>query len=347
MSKLVVIVGVTGNQGGSVADTFLLDPSWRVRAVTRDPSKSSAQEWAARGVELVTADQDDIDTLRAAFAGAHAIFTMTDFWTPLYDPVVRAAAAKHGIIAQQYCAELETQRGKNMAIAAAAPEVQKTLERFIYSSLPDATKLSGGKHKHVWHFDSKAAVEEFVRHNPAMVSAGLSGKASFIHVGLYVDNWRRSSMELQKDTNSDGYHHISTGDGHQKMPWVWTRRDTGPLVKKLVEDVRPGVRLLAYNEMISYKDFLAIWSRTLGTKLASDGGIKQVTMDEFAELIPGDEHAKEHMINNWEFLEELGYDGSNPEMLHPKDINAEHLLTTVEEYIKWDNWSPLIGEHQP
>jgi uncharacterized protein YbjT (DUF2867 family) len=70
MSKLLVVVGITGNQGGSVADAFLTDKNWRIRAITRDPSKPSAQEWASRGVEVVRADMDDIDSLTAAFTGA-------------------------------------------------------------------------------------------------------------------------------------------------------------------------------------------------------------------------------------------------------------------------------------
>lgn len=154
-------------------NSFLADANWRIRAITRDTSKPAAQEWLTRGVELAAADMDDVDSLTKAFTGAHAIFTMTDYWTPMSDPSVWATAAKRGITAEQQCAELETQRGKNMAVAAAAPEVQKTLERFVYSSLPDATKLSGGKYTKVWHYDSKAAVEEFVRHDPAMVTAGL------------------------------------------------------------------------------------------------------------------------------------------------------------------------------
>ncbi|KAG6364490.1 hypothetical protein INS49_006091 [Diaporthe citri] len=79
MSRLVVVVGITGNQGGSVADTFLADTNWRVRAITRDPFKPVAQEWTAPGVELVAADQDDVDSLTKAFTGAHAIFAMTDY----------------------------------------------------------------------------------------------------------------------------------------------------------------------------------------------------------------------------------------------------------------------------
>lgn len=116
MSKLVVVVGITGNQGGSVADTFLTDNNWRVRAITRHPSKPAAQEWKSRGVELVAADQDDVDSLTKAFTGAHAIFAMTDYWAPLSDPKLRATAAKRGITAEQQCGELETQRGKSLLV---------------------------------------------------------------------------------------------------------------------------------------------------------------------------------------------------------------------------------------
>jgi hypothetical protein len=40
--KLVVVVGATGNQGGSVARRFLQDPQYAVRGLTRDPSSASA-----------------------------------------------------------------------------------------------------------------------------------------------------------------------------------------------------------------------------------------------------------------------------------------------------------------
>lgn len=322
MSRLVVVVGITGNQGGSVAESFLTDNNWRVRAITRDPSKPAAQEWAARGVELVAADQDDVDSLKKAFTGAHAIFAMTDYWAPLSDPKVRAAAAERGITAEQQCGDIETQRGKNMAVAAAAPEVQETLARFVYSSLPDSTRLSGGKYRKVWHFDSKAAVEEFIRHDPTMVPAGLSQKSSFIHVGVYVDNWRRSPLEIAKDPESNGYYRVQVSDGREKLPFIWISRDTGTLVKKLMEDVPPGARLLGVSKMASYREYLSTWARVVGKSLAGDQGIKQISPKEYAERVRGDKDHKEHMLETWAFAHEFGYDGGDPEMLYPKDVST-------------------------
>ena len=336
--KLIVITGITGQQGGSVADAFLADKSWHIRAITRDPSRPSAQEWTARGVSLVRGDADDISSLAAAFTGAHAIFAMSDYWAPLSDPAVRAEAAHRGISLNQRCAEIEVQRGKNIALAAASPAVQKTLERLVYSSLGNYSELSRGRYTQTWHCDSKAAVEQYMREDPI-----LGPLASFIHVGIYVDNWRRIPLDIQKDPISGGYWHVSIDDGRTPVPVVWTRRDTGPLVKKLVEDVQPGARLLGYSQMISRRDMMANISRVLGIGLAGDQGIKQVSDDEFKAMIRGGDDHREHVLQIWQMLRDFGYDGGDPDTVYLKDVGVEGLVTSFEEYVKWEDWSELLA----
>ena len=44
------------------------------RAITRDPSKDPAKTLAGKGAQVVKADFDDLDSLKQAFAGAHAVF---------------------------------------------------------------------------------------------------------------------------------------------------------------------------------------------------------------------------------------------------------------------------------
>lgn len=55
--KLLVVLGATGKQGGSVINSVLGDEKaaaqFSIRAITRDPSKPSAQALAKRGVECV------------------------------------------------------------------------------------------------------------------------------------------------------------------------------------------------------------------------------------------------------------------------------------------------------
>jgi nucleoside-diphosphate-sugar epimerase len=57
--KAVVVFGATGTQGGSVAKVLLKDPratkQFKVRAVTRDPSKPAAKALVEQGAEVVKA----------------------------------------------------------------------------------------------------------------------------------------------------------------------------------------------------------------------------------------------------------------------------------------------------
>ena len=111
--KLIVIVGATGNQGGSVATTFLKEPGWKVRALTRDTSSTKSQALAAQGAEVVQANIDTPETLSAAFVGANAIFAVSDFWVQYFDPSNKNKA-KPGQPLNAWVGEHETQQLKNV-----------------------------------------------------------------------------------------------------------------------------------------------------------------------------------------------------------------------------------------
>lgn len=87
MSKLLVIVGATGNQGGSVIKSILGDPKateqFRLRGITRDTSKPAAQALTKQGVEMVSADLGDKASIAKAFEGAWGVFAVTDYWATM------------------------------------------------------------------------------------------------------------------------------------------------------------------------------------------------------------------------------------------------------------------------
>jgi uncharacterized protein YbjT (DUF2867 family) len=68
-----VITGATGNTGKPLAHA-LLDAGKSVRIITRDAVK--AQDLVAKGAELVLGSSTDADVLKAAFAGAQAVYFM-------------------------------------------------------------------------------------------------------------------------------------------------------------------------------------------------------------------------------------------------------------------------------
>jgi uncharacterized protein YbjT (DUF2867 family) len=86
MSKVLVVFGATGQQGGSVVNCVINDPElskqYKVRGVTRDPSKLAAQSLQQRGVEVVKGDADDKESLKQVMQGSHTVFAIT---TTVYD----------------------------------------------------------------------------------------------------------------------------------------------------------------------------------------------------------------------------------------------------------------------
>lgn len=179
--KLIVILGATGNQGGSVAKSFLSEPGWKVRAITRNTTSSKAQTLSSQGAEVVRADLDDPPTLTAAFVGAHAIFVVSDFWALYYDQSNRSRT-KPGQALNEWAAEHEEQQLKNAIDAASKVP---TLERFILSSLSNAEKWSKGKYTRVYHFDGKARAAEYIpKAHPELWS-----KTSIFQAGLFLSNF--------------------------------------------------------------------------------------------------------------------------------------------------------------
>lgn len=144
MSNLLVVFGATGQQGGSVVKSVLADPelskTYKVRAITRDTTKPAAKALSDQGVEVVSADADKPETLKSALAGAHTVFALT---ATIYDEKLE---------------QREHDQGKAMADAAVAAGAKY----FIFSTLSNVEKGSGGKLKNAGHFDTKAVVEDYI-----------------------------------------------------------------------------------------------------------------------------------------------------------------------------------------
>jgi hypothetical protein len=98
---------------------------------------------------MVKGDHDDLESLKAAFQGAHAIFAVTDWATCLtritQDKVLQNEAKTAGRSVEQYAGDLERLQGINVATAATDPKVLSTLEKFVFSTLAAVQRISGGK----------------------------------------------------------------------------------------------------------------------------------------------------------------------------------------------------------
>src|SRR6266436_498078 len=130
--KTIAVFGATGQQGGAVVRALQDRGVFKVRALTRDPAKHRAL-----AEEVVEADLDRPEAIRAALEGAHGVFLVTNFWQPGTDERQQAASA--------------VRAAKDAGV-----------KHFIWSTLPDAERISGGMF-HVRHFTGKAKIDRIVK----------------------------------------------------------------------------------------------------------------------------------------------------------------------------------------
>lgn len=187
MTKLICVIGVTGNQGGSVAQRFLQDPNYHVRGITRDPTSEAAQKLAAQGIEIVAGNLDDVQTLIPAFAGASLIFSVTNYWEPFFRPDCRARALELGVDCRKYAYDVELQQGKNIVDAAAKTIDTLDQNGLIASTLSHAGLSSKGKFTKLYHFDAKADVF------PGYMNEkypSLARKISYVQTGYFTSSYK-------------------------------------------------------------------------------------------------------------------------------------------------------------
>jgi uncharacterized protein YbjT (DUF2867 family) len=130
--RLIAVVGATGQQGGAVVHALQASGQYKVRALTRNPTKHPQL-----ADEVVLADLNRPETLKAAFAGAYGVFLVTNPWEPGTDE-------------------------RKQALAAVQAAKDAGVQHFIWSTLPNVQTISGGKHD-VPHFTDKAKSDRIVR----------------------------------------------------------------------------------------------------------------------------------------------------------------------------------------
>ncbi|HEY5627047.1 MAG TPA: NmrA/HSCARG family protein [Nitrospira sp.] len=196
--KIIAVVGATGAQGGGLVRAIMTEPGsgFIARAITRDVNSEKAKALAKLGAEVLSANLDDVESLKRAFAGAYGAFCLTNFW-------------------ERMSPEREFDQAKAQAVAAKAAGVQHV----IWSTLEDTRRwvpLSDnrmptlmGKYK-VPHFDAKGeADQEFTK---------LGVPTTFLLTSFYWDNMIFFGMGPKK--GPDGTLAITLPMGGKKLPGI-------------------------------------------------------------------------------------------------------------------------------
>ncbi|KAJ9616206.1 hypothetical protein H2204_014001 [Knufia peltigerae] len=307
MSKILAVIGATGQQGSGVVDYVAHDPElskeWKVRAITRNVDSDKAKSLKAK-VEVVQGDATERASLAKALQGVHTLFAMT---TPVFgvdDPL-----------------EAEFQVIKGIADTA----VEEGVQYFIFSTLPSIRDISNNKFTAVAPFDAKAKGEAYIKSLPF--------KSSFYCPGSFMENFATQPMLAPRP------------DPSQKDTWVFTRNMTPETTMPLIDitgdggkfvgailadpDKYEGKTICAATRLYTLSEMATALSKSTGKNVV----FKQVSDDEFARSLP--DMVATLFVHYFGYINDYGYYGpGTEEKVKWAAEQARGKLSTFEDYLE-------------
>ena len=177
------------------------------------------------------------------------------------------------------------------------------MQHLIWSSLYNVTKLTGGKFPNVEHFDSKAAVEQYIR--------DLDIPATFFMPGFFMSNFP-GGMFRQLPPSNDWTIALPMPAG-TPIPFFDAAEDTGKFVKGILthRDKVLGKRVLAATDYYTPSDAIDIFKK-LFPEAGKSATFVQVSKDDYKGALAQagmPEKAQQELYENMAFMNEYGYYG--------------------------------------
>ncbi|KXT17168.1 hypothetical protein AC579_316 [Pseudocercospora musae] len=306
--KTLLIFGATGNQGGSIIDLVLKRPDlsskYALRGITRDPNSPKSESLSKQGVEMAKADLDDISSLKTAMEGVYGVFGVTDFWS-LMDK------------------NREIHQGKNIFEAAKETGVK----HLVWSSLPNAEKVSGGDLKHVDHFDGKALVEEYIEENKGNMIASYFLPAMFI-----------TFAKTQINPGQDGKPTLAMPFPSDDVAWplIDPRRDGSKYVMGLFEGGANanGARAHGVSTWTTPKEIVAALSEISGQEVK----FQKLSAEVFAGFLP--ENIREELLETMLLVGDHSYYGKREK---ENQGESDKWLIKGENLVSFEDWAQQNG----
>ncbi|KAI1268613.1 hypothetical protein F5Y18DRAFT_236289 [Xylariaceae sp. FL1019] len=331
-SKIIVVIGATGGQGGGVVDLFLKEPGWKVRGTTRTTSSAKAQALTKLGVEMVAADLHDETSLERAFDGATAIFAFTDYYDTFFE------------IGPERSMNFETEQGIRVArVASKVP----SLERLVLSSGPHTSLITNGEAV-CPHLEGKGrAASHIIQELPE-----LAAKTTFFSPTIFANNpllydifrpvyvpsakkyIQMHPVPPETPYPSAGHHGTNTA--------VW--------VRSFIRNPPPAGSFVRCNvEDLTMDSYLALWGRATG--IAPEEGstaVVQVSPEAYVRLWG---EMGEEQLHQWEFFNWLaktpGYSWPGVTIVEGLPLLSEEekkLLVNTEDALGRYDWSSFKKE---
>jgi uncharacterized protein YbjT (DUF2867 family) len=192
--KLIAIMGATGQQGGAAIRAFHAlkesgNATFRLRAITRDPTSEKAQAITPMVDEIVKADANDIASMVEAFRGCHGAFLLSNFWEDFdvghemiilrnLKEAVKRANVKHIV---------------NSTLEDTRDFVENANDKDTWKIIP----VNGGSDMLVPHFDGKGEVRKEFEEEGLPVTS--------FYTSFYYENFVNLGMGPTRQSESDPY----------------------------------------------------------------------------------------------------------------------------------------------
>jgi hypothetical protein len=244
---------------------------------------------ATRGVELFKADLDDTSSLITAFEGSYAVFAVTDFSAPFVKAGANAAAAT-------IAAAAETQQGKN--IVNAVEKAGDTIQHFFWSTLADASRITGGK-CFVPHYHSKVLVDDYIRAKPALLT-----KTTFLRCAYYSTNFASPFLKPIFVPTAGQYIQMQSVPADTPVACIGDpRANLGAFVEASLaqpEKTRGGKVVFAYLEIATLGNLLQAWAKANNTAAQ----YVHVPRDTYFALFPYGAEEMDHGMRFWQYIKD-------------------------------------------
>ncbi|KAJ7743933.1 NAD(P)-binding protein [Mycena maculata] len=327
-APLVVVVGATGNQGGSVVKALAeSDREYRIRGLTRDVTKPAARQLAASGVEMISIalTVDNGEAAREVFQGADVVFVVTNYW-------------EHLDVNREFA------EAKMLVDAAKAAGVGL----FIWSGLESIVKVSKGKYPNVHHFNGKGEVTEYAR---------LSG-IPFINVqsGWYATNFAKLDGMKPKRVADETYVLALPVGPQTLLPVIDTANDYGLFVREAIESPAfgAGSEILTSGEDITVGEMVSQLAQITGKKIA----YARINDEDFMSATGLPSSVALEVLESLKYHEECGCMLFMPPMLNatyvmpldyagkdsgPSRVHLARPTRTWADFVRSTDWSFVLA----
>ena len=178
---------------------------------------------------------------------------------------------------------------------------EEGIQHLIFSTLVDVNKLTKGKFPNVYHFDSKAHIENYIRE--------LGIPASFFMPGFFMSNL--DTMITPSPQPPHDYIMALPMPSTTPIPWFDAVDDTGKFVKAMVmkEKEVMGKNVLGATDYCTPDQVVETFKSVKKETGAQFMQLDKDTYKGFLAKVGMPDFAQEEMYENMSFMNEFGYFG--------------------------------------